>query len=44
MYVDDDVVLCPEKARGCILTYEDLLAAYLGLQYERLLGIRITMK
>jgi len=55
LYVDDGVVLCPKKReadkliddlkkRGYILTDEGPLAAYLGLQVERLPGNRISMK
>ena len=55
LYVDDGVVLTPNKAeadaliadlkqRGYILTDEGSLAAYLGLQIDRLPGNRISLK
>jgi len=55
LYVDDGVVLCPNKQdaddlinklkqRGYILTDEGSLAAYLGIQVEKLSGNRIVMK
>lgn len=55
LYVDDGVVLCPNKrdaddlinnlkAKGYILTDEGSLAAYLGIQVERLSHNRISMK
>ncbi len=55
IYVDDSLVLCPEKAdadaliddlklRAYILTDEGPLAAYLGLQVEKLPGNSISMK
>jgi hypothetical protein len=55
LYVDDGVVLTPNKGeadalisdlkqRGYILTDEGSLAAYLGLQIDRLPGNRISLK